>query len=201
MASLLVSRVACTGSAEDIGKDQHGWRLSGTDFFPPCAHSLLTVRTGAYFCVCFNAHIETSCFTFSPSFSACCCYGFFRNLNTERVTSLFLLVYASARFLPTVPIKRVTAKDHEVCWAWGFGEGADIWVCFFCIVLPLTASSFSSADQSWEQMVHCGAIDLKINAPFLLIFQLLSFFAWSVGELHMSYSLDKHWLASVSEIY
>lgn len=45
------------------------------------------------------------------------------------------------------------------------------------IVSPFTAFSFSGTDQSWEQMVHCGAIDLKINAPFLLIFQLLSFFA------------------------
>jgi len=46
-------------------------------------------------------------------------------------------------------------------------------------VIPLyTASSFSGTDRSWEQMIHWGAIDLKINAPFLLIFQLLlSFFA------------------------
>lgn len=201
MASLLVKRVACSVSAKDVGKDQHGWCPSGRDFFPPCTHSLLTVRMVTYFCVCFNAPIETSCFMFSPSFPACCCHGFFRNLNRERMTSLFLLVYASARFLPIIPIKKVTAKDHEVCWAWSLEESADIWVCFFYIVLPFTASSFSGADQSWEQMVHCGAIDLKINAPFLLIFQLLSFFAWSVRELHMSYSLDKHWLASVSEIY
>lgn len=94
--------------------------------FLPCAHSLLTVRTGTYFCVCFNAPIETSRFMFSPSFPACSCHGFFRNLKRKGVISLFRLVYASARFLPIVPIKRVTAKDHEVCWAWSLGEGADM---------------------------------------------------------------------------
>lgn len=67
---------------------------SGRDFFLP-VHTLLPVRMVTYFCVCFNAPIETSCFVFSPSFPACCCHGFFRNLNREGVTSLFLLVYAS----------------------------------------------------------------------------------------------------------
>lgn len=92
------------------------------------------------------------------------------------MTSLFLLVHASARFLPIVPIKSGAAKDHEVCCAWSLGEVADISLLLL-IVSPFTASSFSGTDQSWEQMVHCGAIDLKINALFLLIFQLLSFFA------------------------
>lgn len=154
----------------------------------------------AHTSVCFNAPIETSCFVFSPSFPACCCHSFFRNLNRERVTSLFFLIYAPARFLPIVPIKRGTAKDHEVCWAWSLGEGADM-SFLLLIASPFTAFSCSGTDQSWEQMVHCGAIDLTINAPFLLIFQLLSFFAWSVRELHMSYSLDKYWLASVAETY
>lgn len=129
-ASWLVRRVACSGSAKDVGKDQHGYPAvpdaCQAETFPPCAHSVLTVRMGTYFCVCFNAPIQTSCFVLSSSFPACCCHGFFRNLNRERMTSLFLLVYASARFLPRVPIKRGTDKDHEVCWVCSLGEGADI---------------------------------------------------------------------------
>lgn len=57
MASLLVRRVACSGSAKDVGKDQHGYpagpdaRQAEISFLP--VPSLLTVRTGTYFCVCF----------------------------------------------------------------------------------------------------------------------------------------------------
>lgn len=84
---------------------------------------------GTYFCVCFNAPIETSCFLFSPSFLACCCHGFFRNLNRERVASLLLSACASARFLPVIPIKGGTAQDQKVCWAWSLREGADTLNC------------------------------------------------------------------------
>ena len=97
--------------------------LSGRDFFPLCAHTLLIVRTGTYLCVCFNAPIEISCFLFSPSFPAYCCHGFFRNLNRERVTSLFLSACASARFLPIIPIKGGTAQDQKVCWAQSLTRG------------------------------------------------------------------------------
>lgn len=57
------------------------------------------------------------------------------------------------------------------------------------MVSVFTAMSFSATEQSWEQMVHWVAIDLKTNALFLLIFQLLQFFAWY--ELHTSYCIHK----------
>lgn len=42
-------------------------------------------------------------------------------------------------------------------------------------------------------IVHWGAIDLKTNAPFLPIFQLLlSFLARYLEQLLMGYSVDKH---------
>lgn len=50
MASLLVGRVACTGSAADFGKDQHGYpagpdaRQAETSFLP--VHTVLPVRMG-----------------------------------------------------------------------------------------------------------------------------------------------------------
>lgn len=54
-ASLLVRRVACSGSAKDVGQDQHGYPevpdVHQAATFPPCAHSLLTVRMGTYFCL------------------------------------------------------------------------------------------------------------------------------------------------------
>lgn len=88
------------------------------------------------------------------------------------MTSLFLSACAPARFLPVIPIKKELPKTKKFAGR-GVLERVKIRE-----VAPLdSASSVSGADQSWEQMVCWAAIDLKTNAPFFLIFQLLlSFF-------------------------